>query len=300
MLLGRAKNVLRAGLATPLVRDGLRWVINSEAISPRIRDVVHRKIAKRARFKPGEVFQHTTPDGVRLMFLHHGAPNYLYWLGHYEPETTAVFCRLARDARCILDIGAADGLYALLAAATSSARIVAFEPFAGAADVARQNIDLNAHVTSRVELHAIALGDEDTTTTLYVAGEGGGTSSLNEAFRRTHREQPVEVRRGDSFLPTLGIDRVDLLKIDTESTEPAVLRGMPRALTQHPDIVCEVLHDRTERELDAILRPLGYRFFWIGPAGLVERELAGDPSYRHPNYLFTARSDQDLRECGLI
>jgi Methyltransferase FkbM domain len=39
-----------------------------------------------------------------------------------------------------------------------------------------------------------------------------------------------------------GIAKVDLVKIDTETTEPAVIRGMARTLARdRPDVVCEVL-----------------------------------------------------------
>lgn len=302
MVWTQTKRVLRTGLAAPGIRDGLRWFINSKAISPTLRDLAHRKLAKLALFQSDSIFHHTTREGSRLSFHHGGTPNYLYWLGTYEPETMAAFCALAKHAHCILDIGAADGLYAVFAAAINpSVRILAFEPGAAAARACERNIELNRPITAHVEIHALALGDEDTRQTLYVAGETGGTSSLNPEFRRVRREQSVQVRRGDTLLSALGVDRVDLIKIDTESTEPAVLRGMSRMLQlHHPDLIVEVLHGRTERALESLLRPVSYRFFWIGPEGLIEHDtLNGDRSYRYSNYLFTVRSSQELRALGL-
>ena len=297
-----AKNAARAGLAAPGIRDGLRWFINSKAFKPELRKLVHRKLAKRARFKDGSVFRHLTSDGVELAFLHGGTSSYLYWLGEYEPETLSVFTTLARTTRCILDIGAADGVYSIFAAAANpAAHVLAFEPGQGAARVCAKNLALNAQVTRRVTLHTMALGERDEETTLYVAGETGGTSSLNPEFRRVVREQSVSVRAGDSLLNELAADRVDLMKIDTESTEPAVLRGLSKSLrAQHPDMICEVLHNRTERELEGILKPLGYRFFWITGDGLVEQPaVGGDPTYRYPNYLFSCRKPGELRALGL-
>lgn len=297
-----AKNAARAALAAPGIRDGLRWFINSRSFEPELRKFVHRKLAKRARFKEGSVFRHVTHDGVALVFLHGGTSSYLYWLGEYEPETLSVFTTLARSARCVLDIGAADGLYSIFAAAANrAARVLAVEPGEGAARVCAKNLALNAQVTKSVTLHTIALGERDEETTLYVAGETGGTSSLNPEFRRLVREQRVRVRAGDSLLDELALARVDLMKIDTESTEPAVLRGLSRCLhDQHPDLICEVLHHRTERELESILKPLGYRFFWINGSGLSERTVvAGDATYRYPNYLFTRREPAELRALGL-
>jgi FkbM family methyltransferase len=296
------KDALRAGLAAPVIRHALRWFINCDAFAPEWRKLAHRKIAKRARFHTGSVFRHVTNDGVTLSLLHGGTSSYLYWLGEYEPETTGLFTTLARTASCIFDVGAADGIYSLLAAAANpEARVFAFEPGEQARRTCERNLALNPGVTARVELRQIALGERDETTTLYVAGETGGTSSLNPEFRRSAREQAVIVRAGDSLLAELGIEHVDLMKIDTESTEPAVLRGLAKQLRTHrPDIICEVLHHRTERELETLLRPLGYRFFWITKSRLVECEaLEGDPSYRSPNYLFTCRDDGALRALGV-
>jgi len=288
-----AKHALRAAIAAPGIRHGLRWFLQHRAVPERWRTFAHRKLAKRARFGD-RTFHYTTAAGQRLELLHGGTSNYLYWLGEYEPETTALFCQLAADARIILDIGAADGLYAILAAAANpAARILAFEPGSDAAAVCARNFALNLPLTRNVELHALALGDADAESTLYVAGETGGTSSLNPAFRADRREQRVVVRSGDSLLAELAIPKVDLIKLDTESTEPAVLRGLSATLRRdHPDILCEVLYGRTERELGELLGPLGYRFFWLGGDGLVHHDaLAGDPTYRHPNYLFTVRGE---------
>lgn len=288
-----AKQMLRAALAAPGIRHGLRWFLHQPAVPARWRDLAHRKLAKRARFGD-RTFRYTTLAGQRLELLHGGTSSYLYWLGEYEPETTALFCALAARSTVVLDIGAADGLYAILAAAASpAARVLAFEPGAAAAEVCRRNFRLNLPLTRHVELFAMALGDADTEATLYVAGETGGTSSLNPEFRADRREQRVAVRTGDALLAELGVSRVDLIKLDTESTEPAVLRGLIAILRRdHPDVVCEVLYGRTERELADLLGPLGYRFFWVSGDGLVRRDaIAGDPTYRHPNYLFTTRDD---------
>jgi FkbM family methyltransferase len=288
-----AKNALRAAIAAPGIRHGLRWFLQQPAIPQGWRRLVHRKLAKRAQFGD-RTFRYTTPAGKQLELRYGGTASYLYWLGEYEPETTSVFCRLAARSQVVLDIGAADGLYAILAAAANpTARILAFEPGTQAAGVCGDNLALNRPLTRHVELHALALGAADAESTLYVAGETGGTSSLNPEFRADRREQRVVVRSGDSLLAELGIRRVDLIKLDTESTEPTVLRGLGETLRRdRPDVICEVLHGRSERELSELLAPLGYRFYWVSGRGLVRHaEVAGDPSYRHPNYLFSTRDD---------
>ena len=58
-----------------------------------------------------------------------------------------------------------------------------------------------------------------------------------------------------------------------------------------PAIVCEVLHQGHRPSiadvLAELLTPLGYRYFWIKPEGLVECIAPlGDPTGKYMNYLF--------------
>lgn len=293
----RAKRAIRSALAAPGVRDAIRWFLQHPRVPSRWQGLVHRKFAKRARFGNDATFEYVTDDGVTLSLLHVGTANYLYWLGNYEIESTSLFCALARDATTILDVGAADGLYSLLAAATNPrARILAFEPAATAIETSSRNFAHNPELGRRIDLRSIALGDSDGQATLYVAGESGGTSSLDGAFRSQRSEQLVSVRTGDSLLAELGVDRVDLIKVDTESTEPAVLRGLEKSLRRdHPDILCEVLYGRTETTLDEMVRSLGYRAYHVTREGLVAKDrIVGDPTYREANYLFTRRDPASL------
>ncbi len=295
----RAKRLVRETIGLPGVSDGLRWFLHQQTVPPKLRTLAHRKLAKLALFG-SRTFTHRADSRTVLELVHTGTANYLYWLGAYEPESLAVFSSFARTSSVIFDIGACDGLYAIFAAmANPSAAVHAFEPFETTANITERNLALNASLTKHVTLHRCALGSEDGNATLYVASETGGNSSLNPAFRSEHTEQPTMVRRGDTFMDQAGLDRVDLLKIDTESTEPAVLRGFGRRLERHhPHILCEVLRGRTEQALTEILAPLGYRFWWITAAGLVHRDaIVGDN--RFVNYLFTTDDENALAARGL-
>lgn len=243
------------------------------------------------------------PNGRRLRLWSHGdeqVANQVFWRGWagYEPETTPVFYERARGARVVLDVGAHVGFYALLAAhANPSARVVAFEPLPTAAARFRRNVEENR--LSNVELLECALGDAPGRATLFHDAdpqrEGIPTSSgLSADFFQLpyfveHGVRPgaeVEVRTVDEVAETLGLGRVDLIKIDTETTEPAVLRGALGVLTRdRPDIVFEVLPGHgTAPEVERVLAPLGYDFYLLGEGGAERREHVED----HPtlwNYL---------------
>jgi len=114
-----------------------------------------------------------------------------------------------------------------------------------------------------------------------------GTQDLQKAT--------VPVVRLDDFVQERRLDRVDLIKIDTETTEPAVLAGAHVALDRyHPNIVCEVLRGRgAEQRLEDILAPHGYRYYLLTPEGPAPRErIEGHPEWL--NYLFSARPADEV------
>ncbi|WP_448629954.1 FkbM family methyltransferase [Cellulomonas soli] len=77
---------------------------------------------------------------------------------------------------------------------------------------------------------AVAVGDEDGTATLTVPDLPGWSSLLPEERTgvdpTTSQHVEVPVRRLDTLLAELGIDHVDVLKIDVEGNEAAVVRGL--------------------------------------------------------------------------
>ena len=263
------------------------------------RDFLLVTFCKRVRFRDGETFDHDPGNRRPLRFLQHPSSTDLYWTGEYEPGSVELFSVLCRNARVVFDVGSYGGLYAVFAAsANPDAAVFAFEPSPAALEICRRNLLLNAVLTQNVELMQLALDDHDGQASLYLTG---GTSSLNPAFRASAANVRVTVVRGDEIVRRRAIERLDLVKLDTESTEPAVLRGLSATLARdHPDVVCEVLRDRTETELETLLAPLGYTYYWITRDRLIRRSsIAGDPTYRFPNYLFTARSRDELAALGM-
>lgn len=219
--------------------------------------------------------------------------NQIYWRGWtgYEPETTPLFFRAAQQARVTLDVGAYVGFYTLLAGhANPAGQVYAFEPLPQPFERLLYNVSLNR--LSNVRCINGAAGEFDGTAELFYAGTPMPTnSSLSAGFlQATAQVHALRVPLVclDSFVQANGIDRVDLVKVDTESTEPSVLRGMIQTVRRcHPMIICEVLSGcGNETPLEQILRPLGYHYYLLTPDGPVWREfIEGHPQWL--NYLFT-------------
>jgi FkbM family methyltransferase len=219
--------------------------------------------------------------------------NQIYWRGWngYEPETVPLFFRLAARACVTSDVGAYIGFYTLLAAhANPAGRVFAFEPLPAAYARLQRNIELNR--LANVRCVASAVGETDGVAEFFhMATALPCSSSLSYEFMRSAGEAQralVPVLTLDRFVREQGLARVDLVKIDTESTEPEVLRGRAKTLRRdQPMIFCEVLQGRgAEKPLEEILRSLGYRYYLLtsdGPA--LRDQIEGHPAWL--NYLFT-------------
>ncbi len=232
--------------------------------------------------------------------------NQVFWRGWegYEPETVPLFFRLASQSKVTLDVGAYVGFFSLLAAnANSAGRVFAFEPLPEIFSRLESNVSLNRF--KNVVCNRTAVGDHDGEAKFFhTDGCLPTSSSLSYRFMQdteglTSSEVPVITI--DSFVRQHEIERVDLIKIDTESTEPEVLRGANATLARdHPLIICEVLAGRgSERALEELLRPLGYNFYLLTPDGPQRRErIEGHPEWL--NYLFSAANAIEAQAAGSV
>ena len=255
------------------------------------------------------------PNGKVLRLWSRGddwISNQLFWRGlnGYEPGSTAVFFRLASSSGVTLDVGSYVGFYSLLAAhANPQGQVYAFEPLAPIFDRLTRNIALNR--VANVQCVRGAVSDKDGSADFHHLAVGLPTSSsLSHGFMDGSMAHATEYVRGlgrmtKTTVPTLTLDHfaeehrlgtVGLVKVD-EGVEPDVLSGMRGLLKRdHPSILCEVLPGAgTGPALEAILGPLGYRFYLLTSDGPIEKErIEGHPDWL--NYLFTTASPVQLTD----
>lgn len=214
------------------------------------------------------------PNERTLVLWSHGddwVSNQVYWRGWagYEPEMAPLWFHFAARASVVLDVGAHVGFYALLAAhANPKGRVFAFEPHPTVYERLVRNVALNG--VENVRCMQAACGARAGTGELYeVDGRGiPSGSTLECGFMKPEwgiRSRAVSVLMLDEFVAGADLGTVDLVKLDTEGTEPQVLEGMQDTLRRHrPVIFCEVLPDRgTEEALEAVFGSLGYRYYLL-------------------------------------
>lgn len=159
-----------------------------------------------------QLFNHAVtylgPNSLRVLF------DEIFVRGCYMFETD-------RPAPVIFDCGSNIGMSVLFFKLLYPlANVTAFEPDPATFEALRTNTSTLSGVT----LHQIALGATDGTIDFY-RDSNPDTSSLlmsTNPLRKNGACIAVPVRRLSSFLPS----RVDLLKIDVEGSEQAVLRDL--------------------------------------------------------------------------
>ena len=155
------------------------------------------------------------------------------------------------------DVGANTGLYSCLTGQLlQEGHVVAFEPHPTNADRLEENVSLNE---LEVQALRVALSDHDGAGSLGVAGDdvGAGHHRLvaDDGAKRT---VTVDVRTGDSIVRDGTADPPDVMKIDVEGGELAVLRGFTETLQTCRLIICEA-HGLTEaKEAHKQLEALEY------------------------------------------
>jgi FkbM family methyltransferase len=206
-------------------------------------------------------------DGSRRTFDWNGIPVryrsgttdaaliYSILLKHSEYALPAEAGLRPRDVKVVLDIGANIGIAALYFASTfPDATVHAFEPEPGNCEVLKEN----ARSLPRIQVHEYALGAEDGELTLFDSDDDAnrGGFSGHALGVNPGRSQKVSLRHAGRALGELGIERADVIKIDTEGAEWEILTAIDRALLGSARLIMGELHGRRDFELLDYLQPM--------------------------------------------
>lgn len=137
---------------------------------------------------------------------------------------------LASISHTLFDVGGHCGYFSLIMQhfAPPDAQIHTFEPNASLHARFRHNLELNQAMN--VRLNPQAVSDHIGSISLYVRDTiESGTTSTHPIFAYDHIDS-VQTITLDAYCDELQIDQVDLIKIDVEGHEDAVLRGMQQGL----------------------------------------------------------------------
>lgn len=201
----------------------------------------------------------------------------IFWYGSYSRHVLRVLRLLLKPGGTMVDVGANMGEVTLVAAKRvgPTGSVHAFEPVDAVHARLARNVDLNG--LGQVSLHRIGLSDAPGTADIFTATtkfEDGtvheGLSTIFPGGERTSRVQQIRLRTLDELVEEGTIPRIDVLKIDVEGAEFAVLRGAEKTLrTLRPWVILEVnsgtagAGGHTAKDPLSLLSDAGYTFFVI-------------------------------------
>ena len=184
---------------------------------------------------------------------------------HYSRPEFA-FCRktMPRENGVFFDIGGNAGVLSLFVASLmKSGTLISAEPQPAMFERLKANFDLNPDVLNRLSIKLLNTaigGKEPSELTLSIPDSAGQASGRPVAGTPTLKVPMVPLEHAIS---STGVERVDLLKIDVEGFEDAVLvpffETAPEALWPKA-LVMEYCHaSRWEQDCEVVLNERGYR-----------------------------------------
>jgi FkbM family methyltransferase len=188
-----------------------------------------------------------------------GASTHGTWLGSYEWEKQILLRSLIAKDSVFYDIGANVGFYTLLASVVTGSEgiVYAFEPLPRNLVYLHRHVDMNR--LPNVAVFDCALGDTNGEVGFW---EGDSPSEAHIAV-----DAPLKVRMFtlDHVREAYQLKPPDVLKIDVEGAEAAVLRGAVNTLCEYSPVIVLATHGADVHQTCVeLLAEYGYQVQLIG------------------------------------
>ena len=286
------------------------------------------RLEREQQLSPEQCFE--LPNGMVIAHANRGETEFLYDEVFVKRDYLQHGVVVPEDA-CVFDVGANIGMFSLLVGSIApSARVFAFEPMPAVFALLQANAELYGLRATLFDcglaaeagtasftyfphnsiLSGTFANPEDETAAiramLAADLDGNGTSPdlIDDLLRERTASEPVvrPMRTLSDVIDEHGVERIDLLKIDVETSESDVLAGIEAAdWPKIQQLVVEV-HERSER-LDRIVNLLrGHGFLVAAEEGnpgsglaivhahrdkLASADSPADPGWQSPSRLRT-------------
>jgi FkbM family methyltransferase len=160
--------------------------------------------------------------------------------GYWEMWVSVALARLIQPGWHVADVGANVGYYTVLFAdlVGELGSVLAVEP----GNRPRRFLKFNVHMNgfeARTRICPVAVGADDAQAMLWWRSDNTGCASVDKFPSPHRRQQCVEVRRLDDLIAG---NPLDLLKVDAEGMDYAVLRGARETLVRNPRCIVVYEH----------------------------------------------------------
>ena len=209
--------------------------------------------------------------------------------------------QLAPYLRVVFDVGANVGDWTHAAhSASPSAQVHSFEIIPETALRLKERFS----TVPEVRVSQIGLLEAPGSTQVFYYPENSTVSSVVPfPHDVAHESVAATVSTGDLYCDEVGVDRIDLLKVDTEGTELSVLKGFERRLADQRVVIVQFEYGLTSiltkdllRDFYDYLSPLGYHLGKLYPnyVDFHTYDLSRHEDFIGPNYVAVVGTRDDL------
>lgn len=253
------------------------------------------KVARRTK----EVKVRTFWGGEMTVVLPEDVSTNIWRYSSFEEDVCLFMLNSLREGMTFIDIGAHYGFFTLLGSylVGREGRVLAFEPTPTTCQQLLRNVTNHSEYPN-VETYDCAAYSENTQIKFYDYGLENSAYNSIFGLRKKHsllnrkNEIVVETRKIDDVLNEKEIRNVNLIKIDVESSEIHVLKGMVETLRNYkPNIIIELgdfeIHGVPEsKEIITLIREMNYSPYEVRNGEIVQHAIK--ERYGYGNLLFKA------------
>lgn len=227
--------------------------------------------------------------------------------GEYEPHMRQLFQRLLVPGAIAADVGANVGAHTLTLAKLvgPAGHVLAFEPNPVVRDRLVRNLEINEF--GNTATYGCALGETNGSLSLRVPATSSaefanpGLASL-VALETPHDLVDVHVRPFDEVFSETGLNRLDLVKIDVQGFEMAVLSGMRGVIAEFSPAIVFEYEDWAWHKADSTLQTafdffqsLSYSLWRIESGGMLKMRPIDATQVKDTHVELVAMRDGDHR-----
>lgn len=245
-----------------------------------------------------------------LVFAKDHVGRILLYMGDFDRRISFVAERLLSAGDTVLDIGANQGWFSLIAAPLVGAegQVHGFEPQPQLASLFRASVTMNG--LTQVSVQDFALSDSEGTATLYVLHGNLGAGRLSVEEGKAWSGLEVRTCQAGQALSATVKSPIRMMKIDVEGHETTILEAAKDFFKSNPPdvLIFESCADGTpvfERPVYKLVANMGYRIFGFESTKLTPRlrEMKSSAWVESNDYVAFfdgPKADEDLKALAAI